>query len=81
MKANDTSVETTELVLKVIDYAHEHKLDTSKIDNVKKILKVVDPTPRSESEIREFMVLLKVTQGYFELKAPEEKDIKKKLPN
>ncbi len=81
MKANDTSVETTELVLKVLDYAHEQKLDINSVDDVTKILQALNSTINTEAEIREFMVLLKVTDKYFDINAPKKISDKQKLSN
>ncbi len=74
-------METTELVLKVIDYAREHKMDINSKEDVKKMLKVLDSDISADAEIREFMVLLKTTDTFFDINAPKKKDNKHKLPN
>lgn len=78
---DDKSVETTELVLKVIDYAHEHNLDVNNIEDVKKILKALNSDLSTDSEIREFMVLIKATDTFFDMNAPQKTSEKQKLLN
>lgn len=77
----DKAIEKAELIITILEYAHKHKLDiTNKVD-VKKILKVFDPTHTSDKEIEEYINLLQTTNTFMEVKANRINSQKHTLPN
>lgn len=75
----DPVVEKTELVLDAFQYAHDNNLDINNLDDVKKILKALDPKLIDEAE--EFKELLLNAEAFMEMTAREKTEGKKKLPN
>lgn len=73
---NDTVRNKSELVIDALQYAHDHNLDINDIDDVKKILDVIDP--EHKEIVTEFAELLKTSDTFFEMKAAQKS---KKLTN
>lgn len=72
------AVDKTELVIKALDYAHQHKLDINRIDDVKKILEEF----QAENEnVEKFKNLLQNADAFMEMMAKEKEPKKTKLPN
>lgn len=81
MDMKDKAVEKTELVINALEYAHEHKLDISNKDSVRKILEVLDPTQSTEEDVEEFIKLLQDTDTFMEMTASRKNAKKTTLPN
>lgn len=64
---DDTVIKKSELVIDVLQYAHDHDLDISNKDEVEKILDVFDP--EHKENLDEFMELLKTSDVYMGMKA------------
>ena len=75
---NDTIAKKSELVIDALQYAHDHDLDINNMDNVQKILDVLDP--EHKENITEFAELLKTSDTFMGMKA---RDLKydNELPN
>ncbi len=59
MNNNDQVIKKTELVIDALSYAHKNQLDINNEDDVKVILKAVDPEQADNTDVVEFMGLLK----------------------
>lgn len=75
---NDTVTKKSELVIDALQYAHDHNLDINNIDDVKKILEVLDP--EHKENVTEFVELLKTSDTFMGMKARDLK-AEDKLPN
>ena len=75
---NDTVTKKSVLVIDVLQYAHDHNLDVNNIDDVKKILEVLDP--EHKENVTEFAELLKTSDTFMGMKARDLK-AEDKLPN
>lgn len=58
MDSKDPVIEKTEQVIKALNYAQEHNLNIQNIDDVRKILEVIDPENVNDENVMEFMKLL-----------------------
>lgn len=71
----DPVAQKSELVIDALQYAHDHNLDINNIDDVQKILDVLDPDHKENAT--EFAELLKTSDTFMGMKArdlkPEEK--------
>jgi len=65
---NDTA-KKSELVIDALQYAHDHDLDINKVDDVQKILDVLDPDHKED--VAEFVELLKTSETFMNMKASE----------
>lgn len=75
---NDKVAKKSELVIDALQYAHDHNLDISNINDVQKILDVLDP--EHKENITEFAELLKTSDTFMGMKARDLK-LEDKLPN
>lgn len=75
---NDTVQNKSELVIDALQYAHDHNLDINKIEDVQKILVVLDPDHKEN--VAEFAELLKTSDTFMGMKAQDLKS-EDKLPN
>lgn len=75
---NDTVTKKSELVIDALQYAHDHNLDIDNIDDVKKILEVLDP--EHKENVAEFAELLTTSDTFMGMKARDLK-AEDKLPN
>jgi len=75
---NDTVTNKSELVIDALQYAHDHNLDINNIEDVKKILEVLDP--EHKENVAEFAELLKTSDTFMGMKARDLK-AEDKLPN
>lgn len=66
---NDTVQNKSELVLDALQYAHDHNLDINKIEDVQKILDVLDP--EHKENVAEFTELLKTSDTFMGMKAQD----------
>lgn len=66
---NDKVAQKSELVIDALQYAHDHNLDISNINDVQKILDVLDP--EHKENITEFAELLKTSDTFMGMKARE----------
>lgn len=78
---DDIVIEKTELVIKALEYAHEHNLDVNNKTDVKKILEQLDPQHISNDEVKEFMRLLQNADMFMEVTAFKKERKKTELPN
>ncbi len=78
--ANKT-IKKTELVIKALDYAQIHKLDSNDKDDVKKILEVLNPEHTTENEVEEFITLLQSADTFMEMTNNRRESKKTDLPN
>ena len=71
----DPVVQKSELVIDALQYAHDHNLDINNMDDVQKILEVLDPDHKENAA--EFAELLKTSDTFMGMKArdlkPEDK--------
>ena len=74
----DPVVQKLELVIDALQYAHDHNLDINKLEDVQKILDVLDPDHKEK--VAEFVELLKTSDTFMGMKARDLKS-KGKLPN
>ena len=81
MNSKNSTKETAELVIKMLDYAHEYNLNITNKEDVKKILKAFDSSDVSKWNNEELMNLLQDADTLIEIKHREKdkKDIG--LPN
>jgi len=78
----DPVEEKSELVVDVLRYAHEHKLDIGSKSDVEKILEALHPNHSEEiEEIDEFMELLGNADTFIEVTAKEKEPEKTNLSN
>lgn len=75
---NDTVTKKSELVIDALQYAHDHNLDINSIDDVKKILEVLDP--EHKENVTEFAELLDTSDTFMGMKA-HDLMAEDKLPN
>lgn len=75
---NDTVAQKSELVIDALQYAHDHNLDINNLDDVQKILDVLD-TDHKEN-VAEFAEILKTSDTFMGMKSQELKS-EDKLPN
>lgn len=75
---NDTIAKKSEIVIDALQYAHDHNLDINSMEDVQKILDVLDPDHKEN--VAEFAELLKTSDTFMDMKA---RDLKSndKLPN
>ncbi len=71
--------EKSELVIDALQYAHEHNLDINVVEDVQKILDVLD-LDHKENAV-EFAELLKTSDTFMGIKAKEIKAKEPQLPN
>lgn len=71
--------EKTEIVIKALEFAYEHKLDINSKDDVIKILENVNIQIANENEIAEFKVLLQSADTFLEMKHSRRSSIKTDL--
>ncbi|MBI2325869.1 hypothetical protein HYU91_00580 [Candidatus Collierbacteria bacterium] len=76
---NDTVVKKSELVIDALQYAHDHNLDINSMDDVQKILDVLDP--EHKEDIDDFMEILKTSDTFMGMDAREKEFKKTDLPN
>lgn len=76
---NDTVAKKSELVIDALQYAHDHKLDINNLDDVQKILDVLDPDHKEKPA--EFAELLKTSDAFMGMKAREKEAENSNLPN
>lgn len=81
MHMDDKAIEKAELVIKALEYAHNHKLDINDRSDVKKILEILDVQPINEKEVEEFMNLLQNADTLMEMTALRKETKKTDLPN
>ena len=74
----DPVVQKLELVIDALQYAHDHNLDINKLEDVQKILDVLDPDHKEK--VAEFVELLKTSDTFMGMKARDLKS-EEKLPN
>ena len=74
----DPVVQKSELVIDALQYAHDHNLDINKLEDVQKILDVLDPDHKEK--VAEFVELLKTSDTFMGMKARDLKS-EEKLPN
>lgn len=72
----DEVAKKSELIIDALQYAHDHDLDINKVDDVQKILDVLDPDHKED--VAKFVELLKTSETFMNMKA---KDKTKPLPN
>lgn len=75
----DPVEEKSELIIDILRYAHENKLDISNRNDVKAILKVLNPN--HSEDIDDCIVLLKSADVYMDMTAKEKETEKTNLPN
>ena len=75
----DPEEEKSELIIDILRYAHENKLDISNRNDVKAILKVLNPN--YSEDIDDCIVLLKSADVYMDMTAKEKETEKTNLPN
>lgn len=78
---DNKAIEKTELVIKALEYAHNHNLDINNKDAVKKILENFDPMHADEKDVEEFMKLLQNADTFLEMTASKRENKKTDLPN
>lgn len=66
MDSKDPVIEKTEQVIKALGYAQEHNLNIQNVDDVKKILEVIDPENVTDENVTEFMKLLQGSDSLIE---------------
>lgn len=76
---NDIVAKKSELVIDALQYAHDHNLDINNINDVQKILDILDPEHKENAT--EFAELLKTSETFMNMKAKESEDNKVNLPN
>jgi len=76
---NDTVAQKSELVIDALQYAHDHNLDINKLEDVQKILDVLDP--EHKENVAEFAELLKTSDTFMGMDAREKESNKTDLPN
>lgn len=76
---DDSTAKKSELMIDMIQYAHDYGLNISKKEDVQKILDELDPD--HTEDIDEFFKLLQTSDMYMSLAAREIKSHKTKLPN
>ena len=81
MNSKDNAIEKTELIINALAYAHEHKLDITKKDDVKKILEAVNIQETDDEEFEIFMKLLQDADTFMEMTASKKLNKKTNLPN
>ena len=75
----DPVEEKSELVIDVLRYAHEHKLDIGNRNDVKEMLEVLNPD--HSEDVDEFMELLKRADTFMDMTAKEKEPEKTNQPN
>lgn len=75
----DPVVQKSELVIDALQYAHDHKLDINVMNDVQKILDVLDP--EHKQNVEEFAELLKTSDVFMGMTAREKEQKKPDLPN
>ncbi len=75
----DPVEEKSELVIDILKYAHEHKLDIGNRNDVKEMLEVLNPN--YSEDVDEFMELLKSADTFMDMTAKEKEPEKTNLPN
>lgn len=67
----DDTAKISELVIDALQYAHDHDLDINKMDDVQKILDVLDPDHKED--VAKFVELLKTSETFMNMKSVEKK--------
>lgn len=67
----DDTVKKSELVIDALQYAHDHDLDINNLNDVQKILDVLDPDHIEDAA--QFAELLKSSETYMNMKAAGKK--------
>lgn len=67
----DDAAKKSELVIDALQYAHDHDLDINKMDDVQKILDVLDPDHKED--VAKFVELLKTSETFMNMKSVEKK--------
>lgn len=75
----DPVVQKSELVIDALQYAHNHNLDINSMDDVQKILDVIDPDHKEN--VVEFAEILKTSDTFMGMTAREKESKKTNLPN
>lgn len=76
---NDTVAKKSELVIDALQYAHDHNLDINVMDDVQKILDVLDPDHKEN--VTEFTELLKTSDTFMEISSRKTAQNKSHLLN
>lgn len=76
---NDTVQNKSELVIDALQYAHDHNLDINNLDDVQKILDVIDP--EHKENVTEFAELLRTSDTFMSMKAKDIESKKSKPSN
>lgn len=75
----DPVAQKSELVIDALQYAHDHKLDINEIDDVQKILDVLDP--EHKENVTDFAELLKTSDTFMAMTAKKQESKKTDLSN
>lgn len=75
----DDATKKSELVIDALQYAHDHGLDIDNLEEVKKILEVLDPDHKEDAT--KFAELLKTSETFMGMKARDIASKKPKLSN
>jgi len=74
---NDTVTNKSELMIDALQYAHDHNLDINNMDDVRKILEVLDPEHKEDLDT--FAELLKTSDVFMGMEARKKEDEKPPL--
>jgi hypothetical protein len=75
---NDKVAKKSVLVIDALQYAHDHNLDINKVEDVQKILDILDPGHKEN--VVEFAELIKTSDAFMGMKARDMKS-EDNLPN
>lgn len=75
---NDTITKKSAFILDALQYAHDHQLDINKLEDVQKILDVLDPDHKEN--VAEFANLLITSETFMDMEARKVKS-EDPLPN
>lgn len=67
----DDTVKISELVIDALQYAHDHDLDINNVDDVQKMLDVLDSDHKEDAA--QFAELLKTSETFMNMKAADKK--------
>ena len=67
----DDAAKKSELVIDALQYAHDHDLDINNVEDVQKILDVLDP--EHKENVAEFVKLLRASETFMNMKSVEKK--------
>jgi len=74
---NDIVINKSELMIDALQYAHDHNLDINNMDDVRKILDVLDPEHKEDLDT--FAELLKTSDVFMGMEARKKEDEKPPL--